>query len=246
MRGDSVDNKKADELTIFNNWKKSQSKSDFQQLYSSMKPLIYDAAKKAAFGSNIPESAHRIYAAQAFLDSLKTFKPDSGAALQTHIYGSVHNKVKRLNYEYQNMGKIPENRAVMIGRFQNEFEHLRNDLGREPSTAEVSDHMNLPTKYVINLQKEIRKDLSMSGGLEEYAFEEGTKEEEMATYIYYELDSEEKVVYEYLTGHFGKPRLVKKNGVIDFAMIAQRMGVSESKVRAIHNRIRAKYKKAIK
>jgi DNA-directed RNA polymerase specialized sigma subunit len=241
-----VDNRKQDELTIFQKWQKSQSKEDFQQLYGSMKNMIHTAAQKAAYGSNLPESAHRIYAAQAFLDSLRTFDPKSGAALQTHVYGSVHNKVKRLNYEYQNMGKMPEPRAVMVGKFQSEFETMKAQLGREPSAAEMADHMMLPIKQVSNLQKELRKDLAMESGTDEVAYEEGTKEEEFLSYIYFELNSEEKVVYEYITGHYGRPRLVKANNKIDFTSIAQRMGVSESKVRTLHNSIRAKYKKALK
>ena len=238
--------RKINEISIFEKWKKTQDKKHFQELYNSMKPLIHKAAEKAAYGSNIPESAHRLYAAQAFLDSLKTYNPNSGAALQTHIFGSVHNKVKRLNYEYQNLGKLPEDRAMMVGRFQNEFENMKNDLGREPSAAEMADHMSLPIKQIANLQKEIRKDLAMADGTEERSFEEGSKEDEMATYIYYELNPEEKVVYEYIMGMYGRPRMVKGNNVIDYPGIASRMGVSESKVRTIHNGIRTKYKKAVR
>lgn len=231
---------------MFNRWKVSQSKEHFQDIYNSMRPLIHDAAKKAAYGSNLPESAHRIYAAQAFMDALKTFNPASGAALGTHIYGSVQNKVKRLNYEYQNLGKMSEQRSVVVGRFQNEFESLKANLGREPSSAELADHMMLPMKQVVMMQKELRKDLAMEAGTEEVAHAEGSKEEEFLSYIYYELNPEEKVVYEYITGHFGKPKLAKKSNKIDYASIAQRMGVSESKVRILHNSIRAKYNKALK
>lgn len=241
-----MDSKKQDELTIFEKWKKTGEKEHFQALYTSMKPLIHRAAEKAAYGSNLPVSAHKLYAAQAFMDSLRTFDPKGGSALQTHVYGSVENKVKRLNYEYQNMGKMPEPRAVMVGKFMNEFENMKIDLGREPSSAEMSDHMGLPMKQIVHLQKEIRKDLSMEGGTEEVAFSEGTKEEEFLNYLYYELGPEEKVVYEYITGAFGKPKLVRVNNKIDFASIAQRMGVSESKVRTLHNSIRAKYKKVLK
>lgn len=230
---------------MFNKFKASGSKEHFQDLYQSMKPLIYNAAKKAAYGSNIPESAHRIYAAQAFLDALNTFNPASGAALATHVFGSVQNKVKRLNYEYQDLGKKPENRAVMVGQFQNAFETLKADLNREPSAAELADHMSLPIKQIAHLQKEIRKDLGMAEGTEEVAYSETTHEEELSQYIYYELNPEEQVVYEYITGSHGKPKLGKKNGKIDYAGIAQRMGVSESKVRVLHNNIRARLKKAI-
>ena len=241
-----MDNRKQNELDIFNRWKKTQNKEDFQQLYGSMKNMIYDAAKKASYNSNLPESAHRVYAAQAFLDSLRTYDPKGGSALQSHVYGSVHNKVKRLNYEYQNMGKMSEQRAVVVGRFQNEYESLKSQLGREPSAAEMADHMSLPLKQITVLQKELRKDLSMGEGTDEVAYAEGTEEEEFLAYLYYELTPEEKVVYEYITGHYGRPKLVRGNNRIDFAGIAQRMGVSESKVRTLHNSIRAKYKKVLK
>lgn len=240
-----MDNRKQNELDLFNKWKKTQSKEDFQSLYGSMKNMIHVAAQKAAYGSNLPESAHRVYAAQAFLDSLRTFDPKNGV-LQTHVYGSVQNKVKRLNYEYQNMGKMSEQRAVIVGRFQNEMENLKSELGREASSAEIADHMSLPIKQVTVLQRELRKDLALGAGTDEVSYEEGTKEEEFLNYIYYELNNEEKVVYEYITGHFGKPRLVRKNNKIDFTSIAQRMGVSESKVRTLHNSIRSKYKKALR
>lgn len=241
-----MDNRKQNEVDLFAKWQKSQKKEDFQALYTSMKPLIYRAAEKASYNSNLPESAHRIYAAQAFLDSLRTFDPKSGAQLQTHVFGSVNNKVKRLNYEYQNMGKMPEPRAVMVGKFQSEMETMKAQLGREPSAAELADHMMLPIKQVTNLQKELRKDLAMESGTDEVAYAEGSTEEEFLSYVYFELNPEEKVVYEYITGHYGRPRLVKGNNKIDFAGIAQRMGVSESKVRTLHNSIRAKYKKAVK
>lgn len=240
-----MDSLKSNELEIFKRFKATGDKVHFQALYQSMKPLIYEAARKAAYGSNIPESAHKIYAAQAFLDSLKTFNPASGASLGTHVYGSVQNKVKRLNYEYQDLGKKPENRAVMVGQFQNAFETLKSDLNREPSAAELADHMSLPIKQIAHLQKEIRKDLGMADGTDEVSYAETTKEEEFVQYLYYELNPEEKVVYEYITGSYGKPKLGKKNGKIDYTGIAQRIGVSESKVRVLHNSIRAKLKKVL-
>lgn len=240
-----MDNLKNNELEIFNKFKKTGDKKHFQELYSSMKPLIYKAAERAAYGSNIPESAHRIYAAQAFLDSLKTFNPNSGASLQTHVYGSVQNKVKRLNYEYQDLGKKPENRAVMVGQFQNAFENLRSDLGREPSAAEIADHMSIPIKQVGHLQKELRKDLGMGDGTDEIGYSGETHEEEFVQFLYFELNPEEKVVYEYITGSYGKPKLSKGKNKIDYPGIAQRMGISESKVRVLHNGIRVKLKKVL-
>ena len=238
-----MDSKKKDELELFTKFKQTQDPRYFKQLYTSMKPLIYDAAKKSAYGSNLPESAHKIYTANVFLDALKTFNPKGGAALATHVYNAVQNKSKRLNYEYSNLGAIPEPRAIKVGIYQNEVANLRNELNREPSTAEVADRLNMGIREITRLQKEITKDLAIGEGTEEVSFAEGSKEEEVLYHLYYDLNPEERVVYEYLTGRYGKPRLVKK-GKPDVSTISQRSGLSQMKVKSLLSRIKRKYEKA--
>lgn len=238
--------KKQSEVDLFNQWKKTNDPVHFQNLYSSMKNLIYDAAKKAAYGSNVPESAHRIYAAQNFLDALRTYDPKHGTALQTHVYGAVHQKAKRLNYMYQNLGHIPEPRAQQIGLYQNEQQSLRDSLGREPSAAELADRLNWNLRDIGHIQKELRKDLAMDQGTEEMPFFETSRDEEILSHLYYDLSNEEKVVYEYMFGKFGKPRMIKANNKVDFDGIAKRVGVSSSKIRTIFSGIRSKLSQAVK
>jgi DNA-directed RNA polymerase specialized sigma subunit len=241
----SVDKKK-DELTIFQKWKETQAKEHFQELYNSMKPLIYDAAKKASYGSNLPESAHRIYAAQAFLDSLRTFNPNSGAQLQTHVYGAVHHKAKRLNYMYQNLAYIPEPRSMRIGVYQNESANLRETLGREPTPTELAAKLDWAVKDVERIQKEVHKDLAMEEGTEEMGVFETPETEEVLDQLYYDLTPEEQQVYDHIFGKRGKVRAVKANKKINFDRIAQATGYSTSKVRAVTNRIKAKFERAAK
>lgn len=241
-----MDNRKQTELDLFKKWKKTGDKEHFQELYGSMKNLIYDAAKKASYGSNLPESAHKIYAAQNFLEALKTYDPNKGTALQTHVYGAVHQKAKRLNYLFQNLGHSPEPRVQKIGVFQNEHQYLRDSLGREPSVAELADHLSWNVKEVVNMQKELRKDLAMDAGTEEVPFFESPKEEEVLNFLYYDLSPEEKVVYEYIFGKFGRPKMMKANNKVDFAGISRMTNMSESKIRSLFDGIRKKLSKAVK
>lgn len=209
-----------------------------------MKPLLDSAATKASFGSNLPKSAHQIYAAQNFLDALRTYNPDRGVSLQTHVYGAVHQKAKRLNYLYQNLGQTPEPRAQMVGRFQNEQANLRYELGREPSAAEMADRLSIGLKDVERLHIEIQKDLSLSDIGDDVVIE-SSKDEETLAHIYYDLTNEEKLVYDYIFGRHGKPALVKGGKRPDFDAIAARVGFSASKVRTLHGRIAEKFKKAL-
>jgi len=237
---------KQNEIELFKKWRQTENPQYFHQLYNSMKPLIYDAARKASFNSNIPESAHRAWAAQSFMNALRTFNPSGGAALQSHVYTAVHQKAKRLNYEFQNLGHMPEPRAQSVGLFQSEFENLKAGLGREPSDAELADHLGWSLSMVGNIRKEIKKDLALGEGTEDYGFFESSQDEEVLNYLYYDLNPQEKVVYEYIFGKNGKPRMIKANQKIDFDGIARNMGVTNSRVRTTLLSIREKLKKALK
>ena len=246
QQGVSVDDVKSKEREVFAKWQANKNPQHFQFLYNSMKPLIYDAAMKASSGSNLPESAHRAYAAQNFLEALRTYKPGTGATLQTHIWGAVNQKAKRLNYQFQNLGHMPEPRAQSIGLYQNESEYLRNALGREPSAAEIADRLGWGIRDVVKIQKELHKDLAIGEGTEEVPFFQSSKDEEVLDFMYYDLGNEERVVYDYIFGKNGKPKMVKANNKIDFIGIAKKVGQSESKTRQIFGRIRAKLEKAMK
>jgi DNA-directed RNA polymerase specialized sigma subunit len=240
-----VSTKKTDELDLYHDWKKTQSPTMFQKLYTSMKPLLYEAARKASFGSNVPESAHQIWAAQSFLDALKTYKPTAGAALQSHVYTAVQRKANRLNYLYQNLGHIPEPRLMQVGLYQNVYENLKATMGREPAPAEIADKVGWGIKDVVKIQKELTKDLAMDLGTEEKGVFESSVDEEVLDYIYYDLNSEEQLVYDCVFGKHGKPKMVKSSNRVDFERISQRVGFSTSKVRALWTKVRLKVEKAL-
>ena len=237
--------RQTDELGLFHDWKQTQSPKSFQKLYTSMKPLIYGAAKKAAYGSNVPESAHQIWAAQTFYDALRTYKPNMGTALNTHVYNAVHQKAKRLNYIYQNIGHIPEPRTGKIGLYQNIHANLVSEHSREPSAAELADRLGWGVKDVVTIQKELQKEYAMDMGAEEHGVHESSVDEELLDYIYYELSPDEQLVYSYVFGKHGKPRMVKANSKVDFEGIARKVGFSSSKVRGLWTGVRLKVEKAL-
>lgn len=235
-----ANDQKAEELDIYNKWKQTGDKRHFQALYASMKPLIYSAAKKASYGSNLPESAHRAYAAQNFLDALRTFDPTKGGALQTHVYGAVHQKAKRLGYTYGNLGHIPEPRAKDVGLFQTEHSNLREGLGRIPTTEELAKQLGWSNKDVMNIQREIHRDLALAEGVEEQATFETSVDEETLDMLRHELMPDEQTVYDHILGKNGRQRAVKANNKIDFDRISRATGFSTSKVRSLHGKIRDK------
>ena len=234
------------DLDLFNKWKKTQDKKDFQNLYNHMKEDIKRASQRAAIGSNIPESAHRIWAAQSFYDSLNTFDPTKGAALKTHVYGAVQNKAKRLNYAYQNLGSMPEDRAMQVGLYQTTRSNLANRLNREPSAQEMADEMGMGIKSVERIGKEVRKDLALVDGLAQKVTFETNRDEEILDYTYYDLNPQQQVIFEYLYGRNGKPALVTKNNRPDYNAIANATLLSQSKIRQEVKKIEKRFEKNLK
>jgi len=237
--------RKTDEHKLYLQWKQTGSTAVFHQLYNSMKPILIEAAKRASYGSNIPQTAHQAWAAQSFYDALKTYNPSAGAALQSHVYNAVQKKSNRLNYIYQNLGHIPEPRAAKIGLYQNIYENLKSDMGREPSAGEIADKLQWGLKDVNKIQKELQKDYALDSMSEEHGYYESPLDEEILDYIYYELAPEEQLVYDYVFGRNGKPRMVKSNNKVDFDGIARRAGFSASKARALWTKVRLKVEKAL-
>jgi DNA-directed RNA polymerase specialized sigma subunit len=75
-----------------------------------------------------------------FIRAVKTYDPNRGAALNTHVQHRLQ-KAKRFNARYQNVGYIPEGQARYIGKIDratNEFQ----EQGINPSSAQLARRVN--------------------------------------------------------------------------------------------------------
>jgi len=232
------------ELQYYDKWKETGKKEYFQKLYRIYGGLIHSASRKAAMGSNMPESVFKLQAAQQFHDSLRTFDPSRGAALPTHIYNGVNNKLKRLNVQYGNIGRIPERSGSKLGVFKindlnNTTELLRQKFNREPTAGEIAKDMSVTIRDVEGLQKEIRKDLSLNTQLEDLtASDEFAGDRDVLNMVYYDMNSDQQNLYDYLNGEHGKERLAKPSGQPDYKAIGKKLRMSEAKVQKTRKQIR--------
>lgn len=235
--------KRAKEMQLYAAFKKAPSKDTFTPLYQSYKPLILKAASKNMFGSPIPQAAHVAFAAQSFLDAVRTFNPSKGS-LSTHVHNTVFHKGKWLNLHYQNIGYIPEARATKYQAFQNAVYLLKEELGREPSAIEIADEMALPLKEVERLRKEIRQDLVLNEALPNVgpAFAQSDKAMQVARDIQYSLIPRHRTVLEHAVGLNGVTPLLKKSGGPDVQAIARQAKITVPEVRSALKTISRKFK----
>ena len=239
---DELAKKREEDIKLLNAFKKTPSKDTFTPLYQSFKPLIYKASRPNTFGSPLPPSAHWAYATQSFLDAIRTHNPKL-APFHIHAYTTILNKGKRLNLKYQNIGYIPEARATKYQLFNNTVNLLREELGREPSTLEISDELHWSPKMVETMRKEIRTDYLMDEGKAEiHTLVKSDKARQALQDIQYSLIPAHQLVMEHAVGLNGKTALLKPSGGPDLNAISKATKLSIPKIRSALKTITRKYK----
>jgi len=216
---------KLEELKLWEDWKVG-SKVAQNKLIKSLDPLLQSQINRYQHPS-IPRSALEAESRKLALEAFKTYDPTK-AQLGTHV--TNHQKhLQRYVLNYVNIGKIPENRALAVGKFQKIKQNLMEDLGREPNTVELADSLTWAPREVERMESELRKDLAINTGGENEAFFENIlystdTTKELILFIYHDSDSEDKLLLEYSLGIGGKPRLAVKD-------IALRIGRPEVYIR---------------
>lgn len=204
---------KEKEMELYDRWRSGDNTAK-TELLSSLKPLINRQAGRFQ-GSGLPDTAIRLEGVRLASSAIDTYDPTK-AQLNTHVTNYLK-KLSRFVTDYQNVGHIPEPRALMIGKYNTIYSNLEADKGREPTVVELSDAMQVSIAEIERLQSELRKDLSLSieesdddeeGGF--YAFnrpEEDYRQKEAIEAVYFEADPVDKKIMEYTLGLYGAPKL---------------------------------------
>lgn len=224
------------ELDLWKKWKKSNFKDQmvFDELYRSLQPLAMSVTLKWS-GAGLPQSVIESEVKNLMVDALYDFDPDREVQLNTFLINKLK-KVSRMIYKYQNVGTIPEQRAIKIDTFKKIRTFLKDKLNREPNAAELAEELKWPLKEVDRMEKELRASVAMGPELIGMPFIESSGSADLIDLIYYELTPQEKLVYEYLIGYGGKPELSGQE-------IAKKLNISPSTVTRIRQAIEEKIKK---
>ena len=230
----SVRSKK--EIELWKKWKYSNfaDESSFDELYKSLQPIVGSITQKWS-GSGLPLSVIESEVKNLMIKALYDFNPDLGFQLNTFLINRLK-KVSRLVYKYQNVGTIPEQRAIKIDTFKKIRTFLTDKLNREPTSVELSEELKWNIKEVGRMENELRASVSLTNELSSMSLVNSSKDQEILDFIYYELNPQEKLVYEYSVGCGGKPQLSGQE-------IAIKMNTSPSTVTRLKQAIEKKINK---
>jgi len=232
--------KQIQELELWNKYKMGHNESKKELLFS-LKPIINSQVAKFRT-SGLPVPAIELEGIRLTAKALETYDP-SKAQLNTHVINNLK-KLSRFVTSYQNIGHIPEPRALIIGKYNTLFENLTSDLGREPSVTELSDSMQISPAEIERLQIELRKDLSLDKSTDDdevgfYMFARSEdmdpRKKEIIDFVYFDADDIDKKILEYTFGIGGAPKL-------KYTEVAQRLSISDNNLkrrkRKLANKIR--------
>jgi len=226
-----------EDLQLWEQYKKTNSSKDAQLLMERMEPLIRANVRKWQGG--LPPSAFVADGMVRARQAIDTYDPDRGTKLSTHVWTQLQ-PISRLLYQHQNIARIPEARIRLIGEYNDAKQRLVDRYNREPSDAELADELRIGKKQVGLLRKEMWKDVVDSGvGTQLTPVAETNTRAELLDFLYYDLSSREKVVFEYMVGYNGRAKIGSARD------ISIRTGIPEREVLEIKASIAKQLKKAI-
>jgi len=212
-------------------WKKYKSgnKSVLGDLVISMDPLIQSQVERFS-RAPLPRTAIEAEARRLAVKAFEDYNPHK-AGLSTHVTNHLKH-LQRYVADYQNVGRIPENRAIAISRFTNVKSELSERLGRSPSTIELADELQWAPAEINRMERELRNDLSMTTGPDDDFFDSDFNKTdegmELVQFVYWDptISNEHKKYLEYRFGLNGGPKL-------DIKQIALKLNRSETYVRKL-------------
>lgn len=231
--------KQRDEFDLWKQWQNTGDNQALNGLVTSFTPIAEFSVNKYK-NSNIPQAALRAEAKRLLMDGLKTYSPAMGTQLNTHLM-NYQKGMYRYVTSYNNVMRIPEHRAQKIGTYIRAKDYLEEQLGRPPSALEVAEETHIPLNDVTKLERELVKDLvaDQAESLSAMYSPLAANDQELADtldFLYYELNPEEKLVYEYMYGQYGKPKIERT------ADIATKLKWPEYKVQNIKRAMANKLK----
>lgn len=201
---------------LWHKWNSTKSVMDLEALVKRLDPLIQSEVNKQAgsLARDMLEVKAKTYAVKA----IKTYKPQMGNKLSTHVVNQIQ-KLKRVRYTNVNAARAPEHLQLQHHEFTTNNDQLYEELGRDPTTDELSDRLGWSAKKIEQYRNQVGRKEFLEG-------DENTpasmfiphQYDPSIDYAYMSMSPRQQKIFEYVTGYRGSPKLknpeiMKKLGI---------------------------------
>lgn len=222
---------KSKDLELWEQWNRTRSSADMQALLNHLQPLINQQVTRWGGTLSRPmlETKAKVLAAEA----IKTYQPNRGAALATHVTNRLQ-KLSRTVYTHTQAARLPEHKAVGMATFSVANDQLQNDLGREPTHVELSDHLGWSQARTREFQRAYgRKELLASGEFNPASFPIADQHDPIIDYVYFDMEPKNQQIFEHITGYGGKPVLSNRELMSRFKITQGQLSYQKRKMKTM-------------
>ena len=212
-------------------WKADPNPKTLSHLFRQMEPVMFSATKinQGSISPAVIQAEAKIQALKAF----KTYDPKHEVKLSTHVHNYLQ-KVNRLNYQYQEIFAVPEQRRIKYQTFQKAKQDLEDNLKREPNAEELADHLHWSRAEVGRFLSESKTELSDSQPhSSDLALHDvhSIRDATMMSYIYNDLPPKSKMLLEHTAGYNGQPVLTNPQLMKKFGMTLGQLSYAKKDLR---------------
>lgn len=213
-------------------WKQKPSPESMAELLKTFSKLVN--AEVGRYQGTLERPLLQSFAKKYMIDAIKSYKPQSGTQLSTHIVNNLQ-RLHRLNYRNVQGLHLSEEVQRKINNYLQSKSNLAEELGRHPNLEEIAERMKVNPNFVKKIQQQMKvevapKDISFAPQATEL-----DAEEETLDLLYHDLPDIHKKILEHSTGYGGADVLEGKE-------IGKRLGLSPVRVTQIRQNIANKLK----
>ena len=208
----------------YKSWHTNQRPEQLTQLLDTARPII-DRALSAYAGGNKALTGR---AKRLAIDAFKSFDPNKGAKLRTHLYIRLQ-PLQRVYTKRTSPLGIPERVQLDLLRLQQTERSMREELNRDPADDELSERLNLSKRRIAHIRA-FSKGVLSEGQLKSPEGEpmqlgtaQHTPDDIWVEYVHHDLSPVDKKIFEWKTGIYGKKVLTTNE-------IARRLKITPSAV----------------
>ncbi len=224
---------KQDDIAAWNKWKQTGSRDDLGLLFNRMEPVIQKEVSRWASGP-VARPVLNLEAKKISLNAFNSFDPNK-AKLNTHLTNNLKG-LSRIVYTHTNPARMPEHQVLKLSTFMSSKQALEEQLGREPTSQEISEELAWSPGEVERYQGQIRTGYSTSQPLPP-GFDKFDADRVFLDFVYNDLVDQDKLVFEHTTGYGGKP-------VLSAAELIKKTKMTQGQISHSKRRIRKMVEKA--
>ena len=194
--------RKQEDIAAWRNWNRTKSSQDLQKVLNRMKPVIAHEVNR--WSGSLSSGMLEIKAKTLAVQAIKSYSPSRGAALSTHVTNSLR-KLSRTVYTHTQAARLPEHKAIAMSTFGNSYNALSTELGREPTSLELSEDLGWSKKRTSSFRTAYtKKELLTSGDYQPTSFSTTDWDRDpMVDFVYHDFSRADKKLFEDITGYGG-------------------------------------------